>query len=180
MQIVIVNGSPRCGKDTFCNFVQKMLGEHRCAIFSTVDKMKEIAYSMGWNGIKTPEVRKFLSDLKDISTQWCDYPFQNIKRRIENFGYGGRDGIVFIMSREPEEIKRFEDELGAISILIRRDAVEDNAQSNHADANVLNHNYTEVIYNNGSFADLQKQAEDFIERRGIYNYNRIQYKRPRR
>ena len=46
MRIVIVNGSPRCGKDTFCNFVQKMLGEHRCAIFSTVDKMKEIAGAM--------------------------------------------------------------------------------------------------------------------------------------
>lgn len=170
MQIVVLNGAPRCGKDSFAGFVQEMLGEARCTVLSTVDKMKDIAYSLGWDGTKDAKSRKFLSDLKDICAEWKDIPFQSVKRRAENFQKGNLQGIIFVMSREPEEIERFCKELGAITILIRRDAVDNLEQSNHADANVFNYAYTEVIYNNGSLEDLREQAKDFLERRGIYNY----------
>lgn len=170
MQIVIVNGAPRSGKDTFCQIAQQLLGESRCTTLSTVDRMKEVAFLLGWNGQKDPKTRKFLSDLKDISSEWNDIPFQDVKRRAEAFAASGLRGIIFVMSREPEEIERFCKELDAIAILIRRDEVDNLEQSNHADAHVFNYAYNEVIYNNGTFLDLERQVRDFIERRGIYDY----------
>ena len=37
-------------------------------VISTVDFVKQIARECGWDGVKTPRNRKFLSDLKDLLT----------------------------------------------------------------------------------------------------------------
>lgn len=67
------------------------------------------------------------------------------------------------MSREPGEISRFEKELGAKSVLIRRNAVEFNIQSNHADSEVLNHKYDYIIENNGTIDELKEKAKEFLK-----------------
>ena len=65
-QIVIINGTGGCGKDTFVSFVSKY---KRVYNFSSIDKVKEIAKLIGWNGGKTDKDRKFLSDLKKLTTE---------------------------------------------------------------------------------------------------------------
>ena len=49
---------------------------------STVDKVKEIAAECGWDGVKSPKNRKFLSDLKDLLTEWGDVPYKDIERKL--------------------------------------------------------------------------------------------------
>ena len=61
--------------------------------------------------------------------------------------------------------------LNATTLLIRRESVEGNETSNHADANVFNYEYDLTIYNNSDIIDLEKKAKDFINyMRGAPHY----------
>ena len=55
------------------------------------------------------------------------------------------------------------DRENAITVLLRRAAVENLEQSNHADANVFNYEYDYVIENNGSLEELWEKAVKFLE-----------------
>ena len=145
----------RAGKDQFVKFCQK----HTlwCENLSTVDFVKHIATQCGWDGTKTPKNRAFLSDLKDLLTEWGDVPFEDIKRRATLFNakaisydFNTDAVVVFVHCREPREIIKFVKEMGAKTLLIRREVVESNEQSNHADAEVFNYIYDYIIENNQS------------------------------
>lgn len=169
MKIVIINGFPQqhSGKDTFVKYcLEKLNG--RGKLISTVDFVKKIAYNCGWNGEKTPQNRKFLSDLKKLLTEWNDIPFKKIETEIENF-YNylefyevDTNGVIFIMCREPEEILRFKNKFNATTLLIKRELMENITQSNDADSNVLNFNYDYVINNNGTLLELKTKAIKFL------------------
>ena len=80
VKVVIVNGKPGVGKSEFerqcaaqCNLFHRTTGfslgrDLWIDVTSTVDFVKEIATECGWDGTKTLENRKFLSDLKDLLT----------------------------------------------------------------------------------------------------------------
>ena len=168
LKIVVVNGMPRSGKTTFENFCKDYLGPY-CEIISTIDIIKEMARVGGWNGEKDPKSRKLLSDLKDLWTNYNDLSFNTIKKHIniweeelKNFHVDNQPHVLFVDSREPEEIARFKYELGAITVLVRRPEVENVEQSNHADANVLNFKYDYYILNQATTEELKSAAIDFI------------------
>jgi hypothetical protein len=171
MKIVVINGKAGTGKDTFVMMCQDVLGASRVLNISTVDFVKEVALFCGWNGSKTPKNRKFLSDLKDLLTEWEDIPFMKVCDTIRNWsceldefeGYEAWcNSVVFIHCREPKEIKKLIEEFDAISLLIRRDAAESVEQMNHADNEVLNYEYDYTMPNNGSLSELRARAEEFL------------------
>lgn len=169
IKIVIVNGRPGSGKTTFEECCKSILGVY-CQMRSTVDKIKDIAYRAGWDGKKTPEARKLLSDLKDLFTEFNDLPYRDIvshigyyQAELANYGVFDHNALFFVDSREPEEIERFKQTLGAKTLLIKRAAAENGDFSNHADANVNDYEYDFVIDNNGTIADLQEAAKNFID-----------------
>ena len=168
MKYFIINGRPRSGKDTFVNFCLEELGAFG-KLISTVDFVKKIATECGWDGTKDLKNRKFLSDLKDLLTNWGDVPYKKTLQEIDMFKFDldywdvSDKGVVFIMCREPKEIERFERELNAKSVLIRRASVEFEQQSNHADSEVLNHKYDYIIENNDTIDELKEKAKDFLK-----------------
>lgn len=169
VRIVIVNGMPGCGKTTFENYCVRKLSPY-ADVYSTVDFVKEIAENCGWDGSKTLENRKFLSDLKKLLVEWNDIPFKKVKRRaeslnfeLESFGLTERTAFLFVDSREPEEIQRFADELGAITVLVRRPEVEQDEVSNSSDANVFNCEYDCIVMNDGDLDKLYSAADIFLE-----------------
>lgn len=175
MSVYIINGSPGSGKTTFCQKVIDIVGKNWGFELSTVDLVKEIATDLGWNGEKTLKNRKFLSDLKDLLTEWDDIPFRDtvskvrlIKDEFERYSLDSSEAAIFINCREPEEIQRLCMELNAKTILIRRDKAENNPVSNHADANVLNYKYDIEICNNGDLRELAYLALDFIEKEELH------------
>ena len=69
--------------------------------------------------------------------------------------------IMFCDVREPKEIERLKNELGAITVFIMRENHELKI-SNHADADVENYKYDYYIYNNGTLEDLENTAIKFL------------------
>ncbi len=157
-QIIIINGTGGSGKDTFVEFVSKY-----CKVFnfSSINKVKEVATVVGWNGTKTEKDRKFLSDLKKLTTEYNDMAFNSIKKAVEDFKKSNNE-IMFIHIREPEEIKRAMNAFGAKTLLIKREGLE-TITSNYSDANVEKYNYDYVVINT-TLEQLDKEAKEFINR----------------
>ena len=173
MKIFIVNGAPGSGKTSFEIFVKQASRTRGFLvdIFSTIDFVKDIAHQCGWDGTKTLENRKFLSDLKDLLTEWADIPFkktldhvESIKSHWEIYEVENDNNIIFIDCREPQEIKRLCNTLNAKSVLIQRADNENIPTSNHADQNILNYNYDIIIDNNSNLENLEARAIEFIEK----------------
>lgn len=156
-RIFIINGSGGVGKDTFVKLVSQYVPTVN---FSSVDKVKEVAGMIGWNGRKTERDRKFLSDLKLLSTDYCDMPYNSMKNKVKDFLKDANSKFLFLHIREPEEIERARREFKASTVLIVRDCVE-HITSNMADKNVLNYDYDYIIENNGTLGELNKKAHDF-------------------
>jgi len=168
IKIVVVNGRPGSGKTTFEECCRAIMGPF-CQMRSTVDKVKSLAFRAGWDGKKTPEARKLLSDLKKLFVEFNDMPFNDIKSHIayfqsdlERYGVENDKALFLVDSREPEEIQRFKDELGAITVFVQRAEHENEVESNDSDANVDNFEYDYVIENDGTIADLHERAREFV------------------
>lgn len=167
-QIFVINGSGGVGKDTFVELMSVELNDrlkrfHTVVNFSSVDKVKEIAREIGWDGKKSEKDRKFLSDLKLLTSEYCDMPFKSMRNKVNEFLNDEESICLFLHIREPEEIKRVADEFGAKSILIVRDSVT-HIISNVSDKNVFDYHYDFVIDNNSAIEDLRNKVRQFINK----------------
>lgn len=170
--IFIINGSGGVGKDTFVELVSTELNDrlkkfHTVDNFSSVDKVKEIAKEIGWDGKKTEKDRRFLSDLKILTSNYCDMPFESMKSKVSEFLKDEITKILFLHIREPEEIERAVKEFGAKTILIIRDS-ENHIVSNTADKNVFDYDYDFTIENNGTIEDLKDKVNDFLQKECLW------------
>lgn len=157
-QTFIINGSGGSGKDTFVSLVSKYIPTMN---FSSVDKVKEVARMIGWDGGKTEKDRKFLSDLKLLCTDYNDMPLESMRSKVEEFDKSDAS-FLFLHIREPEEIEKAKNAFGAKVILVKRDSIE-HITSNMADANVFNYNYDVVVDNNMGLDELKHKAFRFVE-----------------
>lgn len=164
----IINGSGGVGKDTFVSFVNKATQSlYSCQTinFSSVDKIKKIARIIGWNGGKTEKDRKFLSDLKILTTNYNDMPFNSMQNKVDEFyhSYGDTNDynvFLFLHIREPKEIKRAAESFNAKTVLVKRDSVK-HITSNIADKGVFDYKYDVIINNNGNLTELEEKAIAF-------------------
>lgn len=156
-QIIIINGTGGSGKDTFVEYVSKYIPTYN---FSSIDRVKGIATIIGWKGTKTEKDRKFLSDLKKLTTEYNDFSFHSIEDGIENF-LSSDQQLMFIHIREPEEIERAVSTFHAKTLLIKREGL-DNIQTNYSDASVDNYFYDYVITNT-TLEELDHKAEEFVK-----------------
>jgi len=172
--ILIINGKPGSGKDTFIseieNNVSKIKG-YRCIHISTIDYIKQIAAEcFEWNRVKDEKGRKFLSELKRISSEYNLMPFRRTTHIINSYiqQYKDLNFVFLIQSREPEDIKRFVDYYtsNCKTILIQRD-IKINFD-NYTDLNIENYNnYDFIIENNESIEEFKEKILNFIQ--GIIN-----------
>lgn len=176
-QVFIINGSGGVGKDAFVDMVKDginrippkysndnliMLPIYKVWNYSSIDKVKHIATQAGWNGGKTEKDRKFLSDLKVLTTEYNDMPFNDLKRIVNLFKEKQDVIFLFLHIREPNEIERAKNEFNAHTILITRDSVPQ-ITSNIADGGVFNYHYDTIIKNNGTKEMLQGMADLFVK-----------------
>ena len=80
--VIIVNGKPRAGKDTFAQLLNQYENVYK---ISSIDKIKQIAIDCGWSGKKTEKDRKFLSDLKMLVSDYSDVIFDGMLEKVMDF-----------------------------------------------------------------------------------------------
>ncbi len=168
MRVIIINGSNQSGKDQFANFFKKHY-DYKSVNWSTIDKVKKILKrNFGWNGKKTDESRRFMSEVKRVWSDFNNGPFEDMVNKISkynaNLPKGERQNIVyFIHCREPHEIQKFVDKYGkkCLTVLLKKDDRE--VANNDSDKNVANYEYDFYIDNNGDKKELEKQVLEFIE-----------------
>ena len=160
-QIYIINGSGTSGKDTFVEKISKYMP---CCKYSIIDLCKEAATVLGCNvNDKTEKTRKFLSDLKYLSSDYNYIPFKDVISVVIDFKCNLVDyEVLFIDMRDPDDIKRAVELLDAKTILVRRPSAI-KITSNHADANVENYNYDYIIENNGTIEQLENIAKMMVK-----------------
>ena len=158
--VFIVNGKPRAGKDTFAMILNRYMDVYK---YSAVTKVKEIATLCGWDGQKEERDRKFLHELKMLTSEYSDMSHQDVVNEINKYRNGEIEADVFVVDvREPEDIKRLVEEVGAITVFIENNNVPA-ITSNAADANVENFEYDFVIPNNGTMKEFEDEIKLFME-----------------
>lgn len=159
--IVIINGSGGVGKDTFVDICKQYV---ECEHISSVDKVKEVAAQLGWNGEKDEASRKFLSDLKMLFTDYNDASYRYVMDKITEFLWNnGNEKILFVDIREPREIDKIKNRVENVrTVLITNPRVKD-ITSNDGDAGVYDYTYDYVIANDGTISDLEEKAKRFLD-----------------
>lgn len=155
--LIITNGMARSGKDTFSGFVSKYVSVYK---YSSIDKVKEIARQCGWNGEKDEKSRSFLSELKMLTSKYFDMSFKDVEEKYRVFQEDDRYDVMIVDIREPKEIERAKQELGAITVLIENNRVKQ-LTSNYGDAHVRDYQYDYTIYNNGTLNEFDFETEIF-------------------
>ena len=158
-KIFITNGMARCGKDTFAEFLNEITPTLK---YSSIDKVKEIAKLCGWGGGKTEKDRKFLSDLKMLTTDYSNMPFEAIKTKVNEFLEDKEHEILLVDIREPLEIEKAKNAFNAKTILIINNRVK-TISSNFGDANVFNFDYDITVENNGTLDDFKNNVRRFYD-----------------
>ena len=171
-KVIIINGYPRSGKDTVVAMAEDMLAEEVHNV-STVDKVKEAAKALGWNGEKSAAWRNFLHELKMLWTREFEGPLTYINNSARELVTMPGLHVMFVHSREIEEIKRFRllftnAGIDCVTLLVKRDGLE--AFDNDADANVENGRYDHIIANENSEnwkSALTEKVRDFLNKIGL-------------
>lgn len=165
----IINGAGGSGKDTFVNIVKTVLQieekyKHINVLnVSSVDKVKQAAHLLGWDGEKDSKGRAFLHKLKTLS----EAEYEGVKKYVLNkVEVAPDDSIIFIHIREPEEIQKTIEVLSSVvnvstsTILVRSSrGIND---TNGADDVVENFNYDFSINNSGTIGELEEIVKAFI------------------
>lgn len=163
---VVINGVGGCGKDTLITFLND---DYLIRNVSSITPIKHLASIIGWNGEKDEKSRKFLADLKKITTDYNEYPLNYILREQKSFLSTSED-VMFIHIREPEEIQKFVEcsLCKTITLLIRpRIELEGKIYGNYSDDNVENYNYDLIYENNKSLEETKKQWLKFFREKII-------------
>lgn len=154
--VLIINGAGGVGKDTLCSFVAN---EYNTINISAVDPIKKAAAILGWNGNKENNSRKFLSDLKQLSIQYNDFPTTYLLSQYNMF-MNSNAQVLFLHIREKDEIVHFiESVSGQVKTLLIRKTNIFQEYGNYSDDNVENYNY-DFIYTNDLPLDYAK--DDFL------------------
>ena len=159
--VFVINGSGGVGKDTVVEFCGKYV---KVKNVSAVDKIKEAAKLLGWQGTKEDKDRKMLSDLKQLSIDYNDGPTQYIIGEYNKFMDSDED-IMFVHIREPWEIKKLVEHIGCHTLLIKSNRVE-RIVTNKSDASVFDYDYDEIINNDGSIKELEDLVKEFLIKYG--------------
>lgn len=174
-KIFIINGAAGSGKTTFeelCMATVEIEKGQGIIIDSIINPVKHIAIKNGWwdGKEKTSKIRKFLSDLKDILTEYDNIPMNELVKRMEDIFLSNQEvSIAFIDMREAADIEKFKKIYSDIydikTVLVRRPGDIENisAASNHADADVFDYSYDITVFNYGDIDELIKTAELFVK-----------------
>lgn len=171
--IIIVNGPPRAGKDTFIGFLTSILRAKNIDVdaFSSIDPLRDMLTDAGFDLTKKTEAdRKLLSVVGAAVEEHSSWRMRQCVNRIDEFAFSLRDpanSVIFLHIREPHNIATIrlwatasKDGHTCSTVLIESIHAE-KVTSNASDAGVKDMGYDYTVENNGSLNDLLATTRDF-------------------
>ncbi len=160
---IVINGRGGVGKDTLCEFAAK---HYRTINISTIDPIKKIASENGWNGEKTPRARRFLSELKQVFSDYNDLPTVYAVNAYKSFLESDNE-LMFIHIREAGQIKHFLKRAspygGRIVTLLVRSRRVRKSYGNSSDDEVENYRYDYSFQNDRPLRDTEEAFVSFLK-----------------
>ena len=154
-KIIVINGLSGCGKSSFIDFCGKF-----CSVkeLSVADQAKRALTLLGWDGEKTPKNRNLLEYLVTLSKVNFNGVFWYLKEEIEKTT---NVDIIFINSRDPDDISKFVKRFRAITLLIVRENYTPQTLT-YTDKLVYKYlNYDHII-SSSDLANLKENARIFV------------------
>lgn len=169
--IIVINGKPQSGKDTFVELFKKNVDENETVYnISTIDISKEVLkfLSQGNKSIvdeKPAYVRDFLSEFKELSDRYFNTSFNYVDEQIKKLQHSkNKNTFLFVHCREPENIKKLAETYKNVTTLLIRNSAKDMIETtNSSDSNVYNYDYDYEIENNDGLEDIEKESLKFYE-----------------
>ena len=165
---VVINGVGGCGKDTLVEYLATQMNVKN---ISSITPVKEIAKLCGWNGEKTDNARKFLSDLKALLTEYNEFPLNYLLTEQEDF-ISDQNEILFVHIREPYEIEKFKkvSKTKTYALLVTpREELQHKVYGNKSDDDVYKYDYDFVFKNDKPLEVAKKEWLDFINNNLLNN-----------
>lgn len=161
--VVVINGKGGVGKDTCVDAVASKYVVLNC---SSITPIKQAADILGWNYCdKRDKARKFLSDLKMLSSEFNDYPFIYLIKMYSQFMVSGKAEVMFVHIREPKEIAKFKEWIPNCKTLLIKSNRTERDFGNVADDNVDNYDYDYVYHNDKPLDEVDADFLKFFEER---------------
>lgn len=174
--VIVINGTGGSGKDTVAEVVLKKF----CGLnVSSIDLPKQLLTLAGWDGKKTPEARKALSEIKQALTEFNDAPFNYCKEYVQKFKEEVNCPFLFVHIRERENIDRFheyviwQEQLPCFDLLVVGNPTTWGNPSDDKPENFVVQDYDIVLYNNSTKEDLEAQALETFDKL-MYALERIE------
>ena len=180
-KVVIINGAPGAGKDSFAKLAQAYCNNYECANvlnLSSVDPIKDMLEGFGWDRNKDNMARNIISDIKKtwINAQNGPTTFMLYNILEWHKQYAEEDNIIFCHIREPEEIWKLKnilsgmDEIGievmTMFIIRAGNTVDgydtDNIRDSDNPKLISQFPYDRIIYNDGDLPQLDEKVCEFI------------------
>lgn len=176
-KVIIINGAPQSGKDTFANLAGEYCDLNEIAnVFnlSSVEPIKDMLEAFGWDGEKTDDVRNIISNIKKIWISAQNGPTMFLMHNILQFhmAHTGEDNIIFCHVREPEEIDKIKNAIAGMDtmgidimtmFIIRNNGTNENACDSDNPKLISKYSYDKIIYNNEDLAKYDEKICSFIE-----------------
>jgi hypothetical protein len=177
VQIFVINGNARCGKNTFGDIVADILSRRNIPFKheSSIDPVKQYLIDIGWEGMKWDGIVK--DDYWRNAMYLCKHMLKEqdfhiydkyaVEKLLE-LSYTDSRAVIFFDIREPENIAQLVEyihqnhpEIGIETVFLDRENPE--KYNNYADTNQSGYEeYTIYVGNQGSIYDLHVEADHFV------------------
>ena len=159
--VIVINGRGGVGKDTCVDAVARKYVVLNC---SSITPIKTVAEDLGWDYFdKSDRARKFLSDLKMLSSKFNNFPFTYLLNKYAWFMSTESIDVMYVHNRELEEIAKFKANVPECkTLLIKSNRVERDF-GNVADDNVDNYDYDYVYHNDKPLDEVETDFLKFFE-----------------
>ena len=154
--VIVINGRGGVGKDTLCDAAAT---KYKVMNVSSITPIKNIALANGWDGGKDAKSRKFLSDLKQLFTEYNELPTTYLYNCYEEF-MAGEEELMFVHIREPKEIEKFKSRIPTRCVTLLVERAQMSADWGNASDDEVNQYEYDYIYQNNK--PLEEAGADFI------------------
>jgi len=170
--VIVINGKPQSGKDTFCKYIEEWCEkqEKDCTIWSTIDYEKDLFIDITGreynpNSESIEQDRAFLSEFKQLLNKYYDVTYESFVDLIDFY-----PGVLLVHSREWNEILDFgiyceANNIPFITVYIDNPNEKEYCNNSDKNCNKNKEDYDIIIHNNEKLEDLQRKAYEFCEQR---------------